>query len=167
MGWELYGIVALVAVIVVVGIGIGVWRGRDIRINVLLLALVVTAIVAMGFGYASGTDGMTRETIAQLTDALASDAATATVRVNALLQLLDIERAFARDLLTVVSVAGGAVTLIGTIMGYLLRAGNDLTKPFLRALDMLDQHGDDERIEDLRKAVDAVKAELGKSGGGS
>lgn len=137
MGWELYGIVGLVAICVLAGIGWGLHKKADVRVNVLLLGLVLTAVVAMAFGYASNIDGVSQQTFTRLTEAVASDAATATGRITALAQILDNERAFVRDLIAVISIATSAITLVGTAIGFLLRAGNDLTEPHALAVKAL------------------------------
>ena len=137
------GFVALVAACLLAGIGIGVWRKCDIRINVLLLALVLTAVVAMGFSYAGGIDGVSQEMFAQLMATATSEEASADSRMSAIMQMLDSERAFVRDLIAVISIAGSAITLIGTAIGFLLRAGNDLSEPHAKAVEGLIARGED------------------------
>ena len=94
-----------------------------------------------------------------------SDAATAQAKMDALLQLLTVERSFTRDMLGWSNVATAAITgLIGAI-GFLLRGENDLKQPHNKLIDSVGSAlGEDARAGRLRAAVDKTKEAVDKMG---
>ena len=132
----------------------------DVRVNVLLLAVAMLGLVGMGFAYARSVDGINDETFSRLAEAIASDAATASTRVAALSQILDAERAFTRDVLSVIAIVGAGINVLALAIGALLRSGNDLSKPHDKALELL--AGDADRVAELKAAAKAARTEVDK-----